>query len=332
MVVSNNENIFVAIPSYRENDCSNTLHEIYKNASCPEKVFCGIFLQIDHKDPGEACVVDKSSGIPRKNLRYMVVNHEHANGPLQARCKIFESLYKNEKYMLWIDSHTHFVKDWDKRFKSYLNFLKNKKRINKPILAGYPADYNNPEDATYLISVIDDRSEISGGVVPYPLYYQANVKPPGNYYKGYFIAAGCMFTYGSFYNDALGGNAFTKLCEPLGPIFNGEELLISLLAYVSGWEIYSIPYSLIRHKYKTFEEAQNDKAAFKRGPNFNQKKELEKLVYSKTSKINRYGKTVFDFYDEIGWNHTPENIEWAQRWTPEAQHKLNYKTRIIKYD
>ena len=317
--------IFVSIPSYKDEKCSATLDMLYKNARNPEKIFCGVFTQINPNNSKEFCSI-KNSYIPQNNVRYIAVNHSKANGPMYARAMIMDQLYHNEKYMLWVDAHTIFTKDWDVRYKEYLDYLYYDVKIRKPILSGYPAGQNNDEDATYVNCKIAEHNDV------WPLLIEAFAKPPGQYRKSYFLAAGCLFTYGKFYTDALNRTNFMNMVKKLGPIFNGEELILALIAFVHNWDIYSIPHSHIKHYYKSTDDKVDDGTNFMLTMTEENRDYLKYLVFSEKSPLNFQGKTVFDFYKTIGWSIDPDpELPWEQRWNQKSQEILAFKTKIIKY-
>lgn len=319
------DNIFISIPSYKDDQCSTTLDLIYKNARNPEKVYCGVYLQIDPDKSTQHCKIN--SYIPKNHVRYIAVHHEVANGPLHARAIIMKQLYNGEKYILWIDAHTIFLKDWDMDAKNYLEYLNKTKKIKKPIISGYPADINNNEDATYLNSRIKENNEI------WPSVFEALPQPGGDFYKSYFMAAGCMFTYGKFYSEALNRIDFLNLVNNLGPIFNGEELILALIAYINNWEIYSIPHTFIKHKYKSNDDKLDDGTHFSKGMTQENRNYLKYLVFSNKSCLNFKNRTVFDFYKKIGWSMVDDdNLPWDKRWPKASRDKLMYKTKIIKYN
>ena len=320
-----NDYIFVSIPSYKDDQCSKTLELLYKNARNPEKIFCGVYLQVDPNNSIQHCNINSS--IPKNHVRYIAVHHDAANGPMHARAIIMKQLYNDEKYIFWIDAHTIFLKDWDINAKEYLEYLNKTVKIKKPIITGYPADVTNMEDATYLNCRITENSEV------WPTIFEALPRPGGNFHKGYLIAAGCMFTFGKFYSEALDRNNFLNLSNKLGPIFNGEELILALIAYTNNWEIFSIPHTFIKHKYKSNDDKLDDGTHFSKGMTQENRNYLKYLVFSKNSCLNFQNKTVLDFYKIIGWSvDDNDNLPWDKRWPESSREKLMHKTKIIKYN
>ena len=108
--IVNNDLIFISIPSYRDNYCKKTVRSIFDNAKYPEKIRLGIYEQNNTNNEGELC--DKYKKY-RHQIRYLRSDYKEAKGPLYARAKIYQHLYKNEKYFLMIDSHSLFLPNWD---------------------------------------------------------------------------------------------------------------------------------------------------------------------------------------------------------------------------
>jgi hypothetical protein len=49
------DTIFISIASYRDNECSATIRDIYAKAKYPERIFCGVCEQ-NSDDVEEACI------------------------------------------------------------------------------------------------------------------------------------------------------------------------------------------------------------------------------------------------------------------------------------
>jgi hypothetical protein len=235
-----NETIFVSIPSYRDIDCKNTLNSLYTKAKNPHLIYVGVFEQNDDKCPDEKCRIDSKY---QNNIRYKYINYTEAKGPFYARSVINNNLYRGEKYYLMIDAHTLFLNNWDERMKNQLNFLK-KKGVRKPIISSYPhhQDFHKSREihnekrhvTTLICDIINAKS--------YPTETLALEKPSGIFYKSLLLGAGYLFTYGEFFKEI-------KLDESIQHIFSGEEILLGILAYTHGWDIYSPAYMNLFHYY-----------------------------------------------------------------------------------
>ncbi len=315
--LSLDETIFVSIASFRDSKCIDTLKNLYNNSDNPHNIYCGIFTQIDINNKNEYCY---DMDFPyNANIRRIMIKYEQAKGPLWARIKIIKNLYQNEKYFFMIDAHTSFIKSWDTNLKKYLNTIKQK-GISKPILSGYPAQPNHTGDNSFLIC------NVTGGD-KYPKVLGSEVKPPGYFYQSYFIAAGCLFTYGIFLKEI----DLPKIAGELQYIFGGEELLISLLAFVYGWEIFSIPHSNISHIYKTNNDKKNDKTDWYSYANVN--KNVEKDSYNKLNQILTSQQLdriypVNEFYKRI--KYFSQEKEFKLRFPPSSKDYLCNKMKVIK--
>merc|ERR1711924_396076 len=76
----------------------------------------------------------------------------------------------------------------------------------------------------------------------YPTEALALEKPSGKFYKSLLIGAGYLFTYSEFFKEI-------NLDINLKHIFSGEEILLAILAYTHGWDIFSPAYMNLFHYY-----------------------------------------------------------------------------------
>ena len=313
---SSDETIFVSIPSYRDKDCKNTLKQLYDSAKNPELVYVGVLTQ--NKDDSESCIIKNKYS---DNIRNLNIDYKEAKGPLYARVMIINKLFKNEKYFLLVDAHTNFVNNWDEKFKAQIKYLQ-KKGIKKPILSAYPNrddEFTNEESKihnTHICKVVDGND--------YPRVIQALQKPTGKFYKSLLIGANCFFTFGSFFNEV-------KLDPNLKHIFNGEEILIAVMAYTNGWDVYTPAYNLITHKYN---ETMKDKHSwfsdnrsnddYNKDSDESHKTLKEILTNSAFSKTYKYGvgtvRTLEDFWKKLGFDRTKKTF--AEKWTPENENRI----------
>ena len=139
----NNNNIFVSIASYRDNELEKTIEDLFSKAKYPEKIYIGV------------CIQDTDENI--KNFRYKYnkqvrvenIHYSKAKGVCYARNLIQTKLLQSEKFFLQIDSHTRFNYEWD------INLIRQLKSCNhkKPILSCYPNGYTlNQNNNEYLIN------------------------------------------------------------------------------------------------------------------------------------------------------------------------------------
>ena len=314
--------IFISLANYRDNDCKNTLKHIFENAKNPENIFVGVLSQ--YKKDDEACELRKHQYA--YNIRYMNVDESQAAGPLYARIKIINNLYAGEKYFLMIDAHTRFKKHWDEIAKKQLDFLSTH-GVDKPIISAYPATYddykNKPDrdDVPFICEIL------GGATIPKTLH--ALFMKGNKFRKGYFIGAGCCFTYGKFIEDI-------QLNPNLKHIFGGEELLFSILAFTHGWDIYGFAKNFLFHHYghtkPSWHHDNESKKGFK-SSEVDSYKILEQLLI-KPDFQTKYGlgtaRKLEDFWKIIGWEHN--GVEFSKNWNSDNNNKLCYQTDIIDYE
>jgi len=135
------ETIFVHLPAYREPELVPTIKDCLAQAKDPSRIVFGICRQFRPEDGFDN--VDEYRN--NKNFKIIDMPHEQAKGLPYARALINE-LITDETYILQLDSHHRFTKDWDETLIGMHNDLEDKGF--KPILTGYLPYYspfNDPE-------------------------------------------------------------------------------------------------------------------------------------------------------------------------------------------
>jgi len=217
--------IFISIASYRDNHITNTIKSIYSNASEPERIFCGVFLQIEDEDIKETF----------ENVRVLKTHYKNAKGPLWARQTILKKLYNGEDYYLQIDSHTIFKKNWDT---TILNDLKYTYFPQMSIISFYPPSFNNI--CLTLIPHMCSKTayERFPDIDKYEAIYK---KSNGIPQKIPYLAAGFLFGHKNilqFYPN-----------EEIEYLFQGEEMLLVERMAKGGVEFYAPTNNLCGHLY-----------------------------------------------------------------------------------
>ena len=136
------ETILLHLPSYRDPELIPTIKSALENAKHPDRVHFGICRQYNPEDTFDN--VDEYREDPRFHI--MDVLYTEAKGLPWARAQINETLLTDQDYVLQLDSHHRFAKDWDSTLIKMHNGLE--KKGHKPILAGYLPLYdpfNDPE-------------------------------------------------------------------------------------------------------------------------------------------------------------------------------------------
>ena len=140
--------IFVSVASYRDSECSKTIHELFSKAAYPERVFVGVCEQ-NSSDPNETCSGDHD---PRfdKQIRTIRVPHTEAKGPCVARYAC-STLFGSEDYYMQIDSHTIMTKNWDEKA---VNEILACPVPDRSVLSMYPNDIGTYTIETTVVPVM----------------------------------------------------------------------------------------------------------------------------------------------------------------------------------
>lgn len=234
--------IFISIASYFDPLLVFTIREAFSKAKYPGMLRFGVVNQhINDEQRQEIMALPFAS-----QIRYVQIPTQDTLGVSWARNLVF-SLYDNEKYLLQIDSHTYFEKDWDAcMIEQYWELLG---KSPKPVMTTYPYPFtmegdvpvpyveNDPQSILVLrptpTSEISSHNQI--------VFFQAkhlNTREP---VRGCHIAAGFLFTKGEFINEV-----------PYDPMlyFHGEEQSLAIRAFTHGWDIYHPRNAPLRHLYK----------------------------------------------------------------------------------
>ena len=323
--VNNKETIFVSVPSYRDTDCHNTLTSLFDNAKYPELIYVGVFQQIDTNNKDEFCKVNIKY---IKQVRYNTVHYKDAKGPLYARSMINKYLYGGEKYYLMIDAHTLFLENWDIRMKNQLSFLRDQ-GVLKPIISSYPHHI----DLTKGLTIPNKKRHVTTLICDilnakkYPTETLALEKPSGKFYKSLLLGAGYLFTYGNFFKEI-------HLDINLKHIFSGEEILLAILAYTHGWDIFSPAYMNLFHYYN-HNKPNWHRDVFKQDPSSKLEErhsynELEKIMTCK-SNIKGLGniRNINNFWKELGFNSNGNTLK--DKYPEKSKHLRCNKTPVIIY-
>ena len=125
------ETILLHLPSYRDPELTPTIESALKNAKFPNRIHFGICRQYHPEDTFDN--IDEY----RNDTRFHILDvlYTESKGLPWARAQINETLLSNQDYILQLDSHHRFVKDWDVTLIKMHNGLE--KKGYKPILAGY---------------------------------------------------------------------------------------------------------------------------------------------------------------------------------------------------
>lgn len=245
----NNNNIFVSIASYRDNECINTLNNLYKNAKNPNSIFVGICQQnnsdIDY-DVIHNIQINNYYTPYLNNIRIIRIPYYDARGPYYARylCSSLLDIY-NEKFFFQIDSHTNFIENWDEVLIDMYNEIISLGLSNKPIISYYPKDiiHMNNETDEYKKKVpvftgVIWKKEKGVFILKPALYTDTN----DTYIRTPFSAAGMIFSSSSLIKEVPFNSCLTHL-------FDGEEIYNSIRFFLNDYDIFIPKSNIIYHEY-----------------------------------------------------------------------------------
>jgi len=228
----NTKQIFISIASYRDIRTSDTIKSIFHTASNPNNIFIGICQQNAKTDTD--CMANLPSHIA-KRIKIVRLLDTDARGPTWARW-ICSKLWQGEGYYLQIDSHMVFANDWDSDLIKMYNKLPGKRNV----ISYYPP--TSTTDIHYLknITVVTCLGSINikGELIAEGKQIKSIETPQQTIY----ISAGFIF---SKYNLIL-----EIPFDPYLPfLFQGEEPLLGMRLYTSGWKIYNPSHCICTHFY-----------------------------------------------------------------------------------
>lgn len=224
--------ILIHLPAYREPELIPTIESALSNAKHPKRLVFGICRQF--KDSDKFDNVDDYRSDPR--FKIIDLPHNEAKGLPYARGLINDELLDEEDYLLQLDSHHRFDKDWD----NYLISLHNKllKKSKKVIIGGYLPFYDPFDDPKARVkeswqTQVECFYPHGTCFVRPGAYPNTNSPISARYLSGHF---------------AFSTNDWGKVIrhDP-DIIFSGEELHMTIRSYTHGYDIYHLPKPVIWH-------------------------------------------------------------------------------------
>lgn len=249
---SKNGTIFVSIPSYRDTETFPTINSLYENALYPNNIYVGIVFQYDTRlesNESQLYSINNNtilqSTIPQPwintHIRTIVLDYRDATGPCYARA-LGQSLYRYEDYILQIDSHMRFRKNWDVYCISQLLKCPTPK---KSVLTTYPQGYTLNNNLP--------RCSDTRGTILAPWKFDSNnvlrqkgrllIRNPtdsDNNIPCTLYAGGFNFSYSSVIFDC-------PYDMHLPYLFFGEELSMAVRLYTHGYNLFAPPETVCYH-------------------------------------------------------------------------------------
>lgn len=232
-----NPTIYIQIAAYRDPELLNTIRDCIANAKDPSRLHFGIAWQ--HSPYEEWDNLDEFKNDPRFHI--IDIDYRDAKGPCWARY-LLNTAYNGQTYTLQLDSHHRFSKDWDTTLIDMLEGLRSK-ACPKPLLSSYLPSFNpanDPESRLPAPWIMEfDRFAPEGPVhfLPHTIddYLDKTSPVPSRFISAHFI-----FVDGSFVHDVTYDPTY---------YFHGEEINLSVRAYMAGYDLFAPHRSVIWHEY-----------------------------------------------------------------------------------
>jgi hypothetical protein len=233
MTYTKDDTIFVQIASYCDPELRHTLRDLFKKAKKPENIFVGVCYQhdMDNKDDED---VFKIPFVKSDQIRVFERDYRE-NGELGV-CwsrNQAQSLYEGEKWVLQIDSHMRFLKNWDEVIVTDIKKINNGKNI---CFTAVPPSYhptNNIETFPRITHLIGINKRRAIGI------FQGHCGIGGEFSSpmpGIFIYA--CFVFG----DSV---LFDKPYIP--NLLANDEHCFSIKVFMNGGKIYYYNKNIINH-------------------------------------------------------------------------------------
>lgn len=221
------EKILIHLPAYREPELIPTIENALKEAKYPERLVFGICRQYCEDDGFDN--LDKY----RDDSRFKIydIPYEKAKGLAYARSIINDKLLDDEEFVLQLDSHHRFTKDWDETLIGWYYDLKK-----------------------------DGYNPIIGGYLP---YYDPFNDPASRVKEPWFSEAACFYPFGTIFirptsvkggwkhlekpyparflsgHFAFGPNKWAKdVKHDPNIFFAGEEINLTIRSFTHGYDLF----------------------------------------------------------------------------------------------
>lgn len=228
--------IFVSIIAYNEPDISQTISNCLENAKYPELVYFGVW---NHYTDVPIVIED----FPR--VKIVNIQYNTMLGVGIARLNAL-SLYDAEDFILQIDAHMLFDKDWDETILS--RYLEIENSINNPVITSYVGWWSRLEDGS-ITNYSPENNYRSGKMIITKLLDGNNPIQSTEYVdwqnkryqEHYGFSAHFVFARPNF---------FYEISPDPNIMFSGEETTTALRAWTRGYRMFCIPESVAWHRNK----------------------------------------------------------------------------------
>ncbi|MCD7925715.1 MAG: hypothetical protein LUI85_13890 [Bacteroides sp.] len=230
------DTIFIQIASYRDKELFPTIRRALEQAENPSRLSFGICCQ-DELSAEEQAFLDS---VPRCRIIY--IHPQDSKGCCYAR-SLTQSLWQGEAYTLQIDSHSRFVKEWDRILLEQLHQCPSP----KPLITAYCPDYESSEDSDACSYTLSADYFNSYGmlmlIAQLPIhFYRRPVR--GAFLSGHFLFASSRWIKEVPYDPHL--------------YFHGEEITLAVRSWTHGWDIFYPEKPTVFHLYQRTNHPENN--------------------------------------------------------------------------
>ncbi len=233
--------IFVSVASYRDDECKDTVYEMFAKAKDPDNLYVGVCQQNkeneeDCFDKCPECSQRKQSG----HIRVANFDFMDARGPTFARYQC-SKLWRGEELYFQIDSHIKFEQDWDDTLRKQWSATGDPKAV----IGAYPPTKQQMKDMkqngfSTMITMCPGKFDANG--LPTITAKVVNTKGRQKPLPIAFQPAGMM----CFPGQALNQVPYDPY---LSYLFFGEEVLFSARLWTAGYNLYSPAKNFCVHHY-----------------------------------------------------------------------------------
>lgn len=217
--------IFINIPAYRDPELVLTIKDCLAQAKYPERITMGICRQYHPDDTFDN--VDEY----RSNKQFKIIDRLYttANG-LPAIRKLVNELITDEDFILQLDAHHRFTKNWDTTLEEMHSVLE--KKGYRPILTGYQPCYDPKTDPVgraqepwlqqYDVFHEGGTIHMRPGLIP---DWENKTEPVrARFISGHFIFARTKWTRDVPHDPNI--------------YFSGEELNLTIRSFTHGYDLF----------------------------------------------------------------------------------------------
>lgn len=277
--------ILIAISSYRDFQCPETVLSALTRAVHPERLVFAIVQQNSPEDvhcgfppkPSKPCSEepDNLMCVHEKNIKVFTMDHTKGVGPTYAR-HVGHRMYRGEAFVLQIDSHVQFVQGWDVDMIQQWRNAKNEYAVLSTYLTDTQGSLDEQGRSLRKTRPIMCNSGFEGANKN--LRYLRHGSQPEEVPRlknepmlQPFWAAGLSFSRGHFVVRVP-----YDCCLPM--IFQGEEISIGLRGWTHGYDYYAPQRSVLFHEYAVFSKRRKKIKMFWENTNSGLQKEADSAL------------------------------------------------------